>query len=113
MDVRRERSNHGRDALIQGLKVGAGIWVPCKVRRGAFFNERMVHIDAGGNRWVGFVATHWLKHKIDEGEDEILLKVVEVSGETFSAMVPGNSLKRSLFKGRTEQLFSSDVPLQA
>ena len=94
------------------LEVGAGGWVPCNVvGRGAFFNERCVHIHVGGNDWTGFVAEDWLKHRKVEGTDEILLKVSSVDEDGFTAMIPGNSVQRPLFTGRVEQV--GDVPIQA
>ena len=94
------------------FEVGSGVWVPCTVfGRGAFFNERRVHIDVSGNDWTGFVAEDWLKHRNAEGADEILLKVVSVSGDDFTALIPGNSVQRPVFKGRIEQV--GDVPVEA
>lgn len=94
------------------LEVGAGVWVPCTVfGRGAFFNERRVQIHVTGNDWTGFVAEDWLKHQREKGQDEILLKVASVSGGGFTALIPGNSVQRRVFKGRIEQV--GDVPAEA
>ncbi len=94
------------------LEVGAGVWVPCTVfGRGAFFNERRVQIEVSGNDWTGFVAEDWLKHRRTEGQDELLLKVVSVSAGDFTALIPGNSVQRPVFKGRIEQV--GDVPVEA
>ena len=94
------------------VEVGAGVWVPCTIfGRGAFFNERRVEVRASGNDWIGFVAEDWLKHKRVEGRDEILLKVVSVSSGDFTALIPGNSVQRRVFKGRVEQV--RDVAVEA
>ena len=87
------------------LSAGAGVWVPCEVRPGPFCNERRVLIEDGDNEWFGFVATHWLKDKVEEGRDQVLAKVVDIQLEkgTFHAAIPGNAPKPSLFEGQVNR----------
>ena len=87
--------------------------MPCKVRSGLFSDERRVLVDAGDNRWFGFVDCRWLKNKVEEGEDEILAKVVLVEGDTFQARMPGDAPRSSLFVGSTDRLVPQPDSVQA
>ena len=60
------------------LAVGAGVWIPCKVKPGPFTNERVVIVDAADNNWVGFVSVNWLHRGVERGSDQVLAKVTEV-----------------------------------
>ena len=85
------------------LDVGVHVWVPCEVRSGPFSNERRVRIEIDGNEWFGFVNTQWLRNKAEQGPDEVLVKVVNVKGDAFQAIVPGNAPKPSLFEGQMDR----------
>lgn len=90
------------------LSVGDGIWVPCRVGNGPFPDERRVSVDIDGNEWFGFVNIRWLRHKVKEGDDEILVKVVDVSENTFTGRMPGNSIERSFFEGQLAKVAPND-----
>ncbi len=85
------------------LNKGARMWIPCKVARGAFSDERAVHVQADGKEWSGFVNVKWLKEGVERGADEVLARVVEVEGETFHARIPGDALQSELFEGCVER----------
>ena len=51
----------------QVLRVGVGVWMPCRVRRGPFPDERMVLVRWEGSEWSGFVNAEWLRHRVEEG----------------------------------------------
>lgn len=85
------------------LEVGAGVWLPCEVKPGPFSDERMVLVSLGGNQWFGFVNTKWLREGIEQGADLVLAKVTEISGDSFTAIVPGNAPNPSVIQGRIDQ----------
>lgn len=83
------------------LAVGAGVWIPCKVKPGPFTNERVVIVDAADNNWIGFVSVNWLQHGVERGSDQVLAKVTEVreSEGVFLASIPGSAPSPSEFTG--------------
>ena len=97
---------------VGGLTVGARIWVPCKVKSGPFSNERRVLIDTGENEWFGFVSTDWLLNKEEEGDDQILVKVVSIEGDIFHAIVPGSAPQPALFEGHLSHVGPWDGTLE-
>ena len=86
------------------LPIGSRMWLPCEVKPGPFTNERMVLVQGEGNPWFGFVNTLWLKDGNDEGADEVLAKVVEVTKDRFRARIPGSAPQSTLFEGRLERV---------
>lgn len=86
------------------LNKGARMWIPCKVAQGPFSDERVVHVQADGKEWSGFVNVKWLKEGVERGVDEVLARVVEVEGETFYADIPGDALQSSLFEGSVRRV---------
>ena len=71
------------------LKVGVGIWIPCKVKGGPFSDERRVLIESPDpeDSWFGFVNVRYLKYKMAEGPDEVLGKVVDIRDSSFEAII--------------------------
>ena len=90
------------------LSVGDGIWVPCRVANGPFPDERSVSVDIDGNEWFGFVNIRWLRHKVEEGDDEVLVKVVRVAENTFTGRMPGNAIEKSFFEGQLAKVIPND-----
>ena len=92
---------------MQGLSVGARMWLPCHVKPGPFSDERMVLVEGDKGEWFGFVNVRWLKSGEDEGTDEVLARVVEVDGSMFKARIPGNAPRKGLFEGRVAHVAPS------
>lgn len=83
------------------LRPGATIWLPCEVRPGPFSNERMVRVATHGDPWVGFVDMQFLREPIVEGSTDIRARIVDLSGDSFLAALPGDPVSSSspLFRG--------------
>ncbi|MBF6560880.1 MAG: hypothetical protein IVW56_11350 [Candidatus Binataceae bacterium] len=73
------------------LKVGATFWLPCKVRRGPFPNERRVYIKTDTSDWFGFVSTSELKDKREEGNDYVRALVLTVKTDSVIVQIRGQS----------------------
>ena len=106
-----ERDVHG-EGWEQVLRVGVGVWMPCRVRRGPFPDERMVLVRWEGSEWSGFVNAEWLRHRVDEGHDEVLAKITAVEGERFTAIMPGSSFGSSTVEGYVDRWVPADDPVQ-
>lgn len=106
-----ERDVHaaGRE---RSLRVGVGVWKPCRVRRGPFPDERMVLVRWEGSVWSGFVNAEWLRHRVEEGPDDVLAKVRAVDGERFTAIMPGISFGSSTVEGHVDRWVPADDPVQ-
>ena len=79
------------------IQPGAKVWIPCRVRRGEFPDERVVHVDGGGANWDGFVRVEQLREPIAEGETAIEATVVEATERTVFARLPGQVKRRHFF----------------
>ena len=97
------------------LAVGAGVWIPCRVKPGPFTNERVVIVDAANNNWIGFVNISWLQTGVERGDDQVLAKVTEVrkSEGVFLASIPGNAPSPSEFTGPINNLAPYDDSVEA
>ena len=85
------------------LRPGATIWLPCEVKPGPFSNERMVRVAMQCDPWVGFVDTQFLRESIVEGSTAIRARIVDLSGDSFLASLPGDPVysPSPLFRGST------------
>ena len=71
-------------------------------------DERSVSVDIDGNEWFGFVNIRWLRHKVEQGDDEVLVKVVRVAENTFTGRMPGNAIEKSFFEGQLAKAIPND-----
>ena len=110
--MKNERDVHG-GGWKPVLRVGVGVWMPCRVRRGPFPDERMVLVRWEGSEWCGFVNAEWLRYSVEEGDDEVLAKITAVDGERFTAIMPGSPFGSSTVEGRVDQWVPADDPIQA
>lgn len=76
---------------------GSKVWIPCRVRRGEFPDERVVHVGSGGAEWDGFVRVDHLRDPIDDGETAVVATVVEATEQTVAARLPGQVKRRHFF----------------
>jgi hypothetical protein len=76
---------------LSAIKKGMVRWLPCKVRKGPFPNERMVYINTGISEWFGFVNIAELKSKVEEGDDSVRAIVLAVEGDTVTVGIRGSS----------------------
>jgi|GraSoiStandDraft_5_1057265.scaffolds.fasta_scaffold14479_3 hypothetical protein len=82
------------------LKIGTRIWIPCDVKPGPFSNERFVKVCVnGGSPWFGFVPDFHLREPILEGRTLLPALVVSITGDKFTARIPGEALTQTLFEG--------------
>ena len=95
------------------LRVGVGLWMPCRVRPGPFTDERMVLVTWEDSEWFGFVNTEWLRHQVEEGDDEVLAKVTAIEGDRFRAIMPGDAPVPSLIEGDVAPWVPVDDSLDA
>ena len=79
------------------LEPGSKVWIPCRVRRGEFPDERVVHVGTEGANWDGFVRVERLREPIAEGETAIEATVVEATEHVVSARLPGQVKRRHFF----------------
>ena len=90
--------------------VGSKVWLRCTVSPGPFSNERAVICDLGDRRWLGFVNVNALRNKIEQGEDQVLANILDMTDETFEASIPGEAIQGALLEGNTEQYREHIVP---
>ena len=95
------------------LRVGVGVWMPCQVRRGPFPDERMVLVRWEGSEWSGFVNTEWLRHGVEQGDDEVLAKITAVEGRRLTAIMPGSPFGSSIIEGPVDRWVPADDSIQA
>ena len=50
------------------IEPGSKVWIPCRVKRGEFPDERVVHVGNDAAEWDGFVHVQQLRDPIEEGE---------------------------------------------
>jgi hypothetical protein len=90
------------------LRPGARIWIPCEVKPGPFSDERMVRVDTRAGEWLGFVDVALLRDRdVQEGRTSVLATVEVVSEGTFTARLPGHSVRSLLFEGSVERVAPS------
>lgn len=95
------------------MRVDVGVWMPCRVRRGPFPDERMVLVRWEGSEWSGFVNTEWLRHGVEQGDDEVLAKITAVDGRRFTAIMPGSPFGSSIVEGPVDRWVPADDPISA
>lgn len=87
------------------VKKGAGVWLPCKIHKGPFPDERMVVIQLGETKWEGFVNTRWLKDENQlAGTSAVLAWISDVTSNSYQARVPGVAPQSTILEGPLEQL---------
>lgn len=84
------------------FKVGQKIWLLCKVKPGAFSDERMVLIPSDFGDWLGFVPVFSLKDDILEGETKVKAVVFDIENGIFRAVLPGDAVAGTLYEGKDE-----------
>ncbi len=90
------------------VEVGAYVWLPCEVKPGPFSNERMVRVASEFGDWVGFVPASSLKDPVRQGRTLIPALVIDVQGDRLGAMLPGESLSRTVLWTALSQVDSVD-----
>lgn len=86
------------------LRPGARIWIPCEVKPGPFSDERMVRVETQAGEWLGFVDVRLLRDRgLTEGRTSVLATVEAVSGQRFTARLPGHPVRSLLFEGSTDR----------
>jgi len=89
------------------LKVGQTIFIPCEVKPGSFSDERMIRVETSGDEWIGFVHVNALRDDVLEGKSSVVAMVVAVTGNSYTAQIPGHSVQSSVVKGSEDGLVSS------
>jgi hypothetical protein len=79
------------------IEPGSRVWIPCRVKRGEFPDERVVHVGNDAAEWDGFVHVRQLRDPIEEGETAVAATVVEATDQAVSARLPGQVKRRHFF----------------
>ena len=74
------------------VRAGEQAWIPCMATPGPFSDERMIRIETETGEWLGFVDVSSLREKIEEGKTFVLAAILEVTGDTLTAIIPGRSI---------------------
>lgn len=86
-------------ATVMTISAGDRVWFPCEVNSGPFAAERRVLVNAMEGESLAFVNERWLEHGAQHGKDRVLVMVVQVRGDTFTARLPGPGIRSELFEG--------------
>jgi hypothetical protein len=73
------------------LRAGAHAWIPCRVARGLFPDDRNVWVDSPDGPWSGVVDLGLLREDIPGGETAVRVTIVGVTERGVSALLPGQT----------------------
>jgi hypothetical protein len=79
------------------IEPGASVWIPCKVVRGHFRDERNVQVGSPEGEWHGFVASSFLRDDIETGNTAVRATIVAVNDRSVSARLPGQTAHAGYF----------------
>lgn len=79
------------------LYAGNVVWIPCEVKPGPFPDERQVRLSSPFTEWIGFVSVSYLLEPLLDGETKLRAIVVDVQNDRFTARIPGEATRGTLY----------------
>jgi hypothetical protein len=89
---------------MESIEIGRRVLMPCEVKPGPFSDERLVRVHVDHVDWLGFVPVGALREPVVFGSTYVSAFVTGVSGDRFTARVPGHGLRSNELCGSVSRL---------